>query len=334
MNPLRVFFLFLLGWILLNGSKSLSAQDQRTSDHNLLIVGAAGAPEYAEKFQQWADRWDQIAKNATATMDAVGLSPQPSETDYELCRQALDAIPKEADAPLWIVMIGHGTFTRGVAKFNLRGPDVSAAEFSQWLKPMTRPVVVVNGASSSGPFINQLSGQNRIVVTATKSGTEQNFARFGDHFSDAFLADDADLDHDDEVSILEAFLRASADVRSFYQSESRILSEHALIDDNGDGKGTPSSMFRAARAVGQSADGSPLDGALASTITLSPLNSRVPLSKAQSLERSEIERELSSIRGQKSELDAASYDALIEPLMLRLARIYHDSERLGSSASE
>ena len=108
--------------------------------------------------------------------------------------------------------------------------------------------MIVNCASASGPFVNRLSGENRIVVTATKSGTEHNYARFGEYFARAIASPDSDLDHDDEVSVHEAFLRASAEVRQFYETEDRILTEHALIDDNGDGKGTPASMFRGMRA--------------------------------------------------------------------------------------
>ena len=69
-------------------------------------------------------------------------------------------------------------------------------------------------------------------------------------YTDWYINDDNELiigetdifDHDDEVSVLEAFLSASAKVGEFYESESRIATEHAPIDDNGDGKGTPSSM--------------------------------------------------------------------------------------------
>ena len=44
-----------------------------------------------------------------------------------------------------------------------------------------RPLAVINCASASAPFINRLAGENRVVITATKSGDEQNFARFGQY---------------------------------------------------------------------------------------------------------------------------------------------------------
>ncbi len=45
----------------------------------------------------------------------------------------------------------------------------------------------------------------------------------------------ADLDKDGQVSLLEAFLIASRRTLEFYKVEGRIATEHALIDDNGDG---------------------------------------------------------------------------------------------------
>jgi hypothetical protein len=227
---------------------------------------------------------------------------------------------------LWLVLIGHGTNTRGVAKFNLRGPDVSAQELSQWLQPIQRPVVIVNCASASGPFVNALSAPNRIIVTATKSGSEQNFARFGKYFAQAIAAADSDLDHDDEVSVQEAFLRAAADTLAFYEADARIATEHALIDDNGDGKGTPASMFRGTRAVAKAYDGSELDGKSASRVTLAPAGDPLSFTDDELTQRSEIESELDQLRQQKPELEPAEYERMLETLMLRLARIYQAAE--------
>ncbi len=228
-------------------------------------------------------------------------------------------------------MIGHGTFTRGVAKFNLRGPDVSATELAQWLQSCKRPIVIINCASASGPFVNRLSGENRIVVTATKSGTEHNYARFGEYFARAIASPDSDLDHDDEVSVHEAFLRASAEVRQFYDTEARILTEHALIDDNGDGKGTPASMFRGVRANAVAKDGAKLDGPTAARVTLSPAGTRLPFTPDELKERASIEEELDALRARKGKLSEQEYDTELEPLMLRLAKLYEAAENRAAA---
>ena len=108
---------------------------------------------------------------------------------------------------------------------------------------------MINCASSSAPFINRLSAPDRVVVTATKSGYELNYARFGDYLSAPSPTPAADLDKDEQTSLLEAFLLASGRVAEFYEQEARLATETALIDDNGDGQGTPAAWFRGVRAV-------------------------------------------------------------------------------------
>ena len=43
----------------------------------------------------------------------------------------------------------------------------------------------------------------------------------------------------EEAGALEAFLFASRKTTEFYKAENRLATEHALIEDNGDGLGTP-----------------------------------------------------------------------------------------------
>jgi len=59
---------------------------------------------------------------------------------------------KESDTPLWIVLLGHGTFDGRDAKFNLRGSDFSSGQLVEWLKPFKREIIVVNAFSASGAF--------------------------------------------------------------------------------------------------------------------------------------------------------------------------------------
>ncbi|TWT76388.1 hypothetical protein CA13_68820 [Planctomycetes bacterium CA13] len=296
-----------------------------------LVQGAPGEPTYSVGFGESADRWTRIAEGSTAKVTRIGDAPANKEPandvpDRELLKRAIEASETTTIAPLWIVLIGHGTYASGVAKFNLRGPDLSASDLSKWLDRFERPLVIINGSSSSGPFINALSGRNRIVVTATKSGTEQNYARFGEYFSKAIGSIESDLDHDQEVSVQEAFLRASAEVRAFYESEDRIVTEHALVDDNGDGLGTPATMFRGVRSVQKAKDDVELDGRNASRVTLVANKNRLRLTIEEQTQRDAIERDLDQIRIRKSQLSEAAYLDEIEPLMVRLAKIYQAAE--------
>ena len=67
-----------------------------------------------------------------------------------------------------------------------------------------------------------------------------------------------------------------------------------MIDDNGDGRGTPASMFRGTRAIASAKDGTPLDGKNASRITLSPAENRLPLSADELQQRAEIDHSVAA----------------------------------------
>ncbi len=301
----------------------------------VLVVGAAGTEEFGKSFSEWAGRWGEVAKQSGLKFVPIGTgASQGSGTDRDVLRKALASAGEQTETPLWLVLIGHGTYARDVAKFNLRGPDVSGAELAKWLAAVERPTVIVNCASASGPFVNRLSGPNRIVVTATRSGIEQNYSRFGEYLSKAIGSSESDLDHDGEVSIHEAFLRASAGVRMFYDSEDRIATEHSLIDDNGDGKGTPATMFRGVRPNAKAKDGLALDGAAALRVTVAPAGGRLPFTPEELAERATIENEIEVLRGKVGQLDQRTLDAALLPLMLRLARIYQAGQQRAEAVEE
>ncbi len=323
-RPTAIFLVILSSLL---SSSLASAQQDDASAHILLVVGAGGTPEYAEQFEKWADIWVDVAEKSSAIVTPIGRSERTETTDREQLEKAIKSLPSSDPAPVWVVLIGHGTYANNVAKFNMRGPDVSARQLAGWIEPLERTVVIVDCASASGPFVNRLSGKNRIIVTATKSGTEQNYARFGKYFAQAIGSPQSDLDHDDEISVHEAFIRASADVQRFYDSEARISTEHALIDDNGDGKGTPAKMFRGTRAVATARDGSNLDGKRASRITLSPTAGRLPFTSDELAQRDDIERQLDQLHLKKKELGDEKYSAQLESLLLQLARIYQRAEQ-------
>ncbi|TWU48818.1 hypothetical protein Poly51_47220 [Rubripirellula tenax] len=299
--------------------------DNGNAPEIVVVIGASGNDEYAKDFLEWVEDWKRVAIVSNAKLTTIGHDDD-RDSKAQL-QQWLTERSAESEAPLWMVMIGHGTFANDLAKFNLNGPDVTSAELAGWLNSIDRPLVVVNCASASGPFVNRLSAPNRIVVTATKSGSEQNFARFGKYFAAAVASPDTDLDHDDEVSVQEAFLKASDEVKRFYDSESRIATEHALVDDNGDGKGTPAKMFRGIRPIANAKDGSAIDGVNAMRMTLSPSGERLQLTVDESNRRDEIETELDRLRLEKSKFSDEDYFSAIEPWMIELARIYRDAEQ-------
>ncbi len=292
----------------------------------IVVVGAAGAPEYAADFTQAAELWRVAAEQGQAAVETIGAT-EAATPDKETLRAALERlVPAEDRGPLWIVLLGHGTFSGNVAKFNLRGPDVSAAELSEWLASAKRPLAIINCASASGPFINALSVENRVVITATKSGDETNYARFGKYLAQAIGDASADLDKDGQVSLLEGFLIGGGRVAEFYLADARLATEHALLDDNGDKLGTPGDWFAGVRATKRAKDGAALDGLRAHQLILVPSASERELPEEQRTRRDELEVAIDALREEKAKLSEDDYYAKLEALMLELSRIYQSAQ--------
>jgi hypothetical protein len=292
----------------------------------LVVVGAAGTEEYGAAFQKWADQWQAVAEKGNAGFTLVGRDTEGKETDHDRLAAFLGKASRVGAAPLWIVLMGHGTDDGREARFNLRGPDVTAQELAEWLKPVTRPVAVVNCASASGPSINLLSGPNRVVITATRSGSESNYVRFGGYMAAAIGDPASDLDGDGQVSLLEAFLTAADGVRGFYRTEARLATEHALLDDNGDKLGSPADWFQGVRAVKRAKNGAAVDGARAHQWHLVPSERERAIPAAVRQRRDELELAVANLRDQKESLGEEEYYARLEKIMVELARVYSGAE--------
>jgi hypothetical protein len=287
----------------------------------VLVVGAPGEPEFGSNFVQQVRLWGKLCDRAGVRTVRLGLSDTNAVEDHELLKQALAAEPSDSAEPLWLALIGHGTFDGKEARFNLRGPDVSNTELAEWLRPFRRPLVVVNCASASAPFLKSLSGTNRVVITATRSGSELNFSRFGEQFAKALADPASDLDKDGQVSLLEAFLIASRQVAEFYTTEGRLMTEHALIDDNGDGLGTPADWFRGVRATKKARDGASLDGMRANQLFLVRSAQEQALPGEVRARRDALELWVARLRESKSQMSEADYYSRLESILLELARL-------------
>ena len=294
-----------------------SATDRRTV---ILVVGAPGEPEFGSNFVQQAALWEKACAQTDCRRLTLGLDTGRPTNDHDRLQQILAREPKEGRGELWLVLIGHGTFDGQEAKFNLRGPDVSAGELAQWLQPVHRPLAVINTASCSAPFLAKLSATNRVIITATRSGAEQNFARFGQYLAETLTDPHADLDKDGQVSLLEAFLAAARRVGEFYQTAGRLATEHALLDDNGDGLGTPADWFRGVRAVKKAKGSAAVDGLLAQQFDLVPSEAERRLTPEQRARRDALERAVLALREKKTQMAEDDYYRRLEALLLELAR--------------
>lgn len=320
-------------WSLLAAAVALSAASAEAADRLapvmdaeratvIVVAGAAGEAEFAPDFKLQVDAWAKVSAQAEAKHIVIGVEPAAGPTDRDRVKAALDAEAKAAGGEVWLVLIGHGTFDGKEAKLNLRGPDVSSTEFAEWLKPLQRPLAVIDTTSSSAPFMARLSSPQRVVVTSTRSGYQQNYARFGKFLAEALSDTKSDLDKDGQISLLESFLTASHRTAEFYKTEGRLATEHALLDDNGDGLGTPSDWFRGVNATKRAKDGAALDGVRAHQFHLVRSPEELLLKPELRAKRDKLEQRVAELRQAKAKMPEGEYFAELEKLLLELAELY------------
>lgn len=297
--------------------------------HLLLVVGLGGDPEYRDTFHGWAEDL------ATTAVGRLGLDPErvvylgerpedhpgiiqdrstKENMASAMARMAGDAGPQDR---VLVVLIGHGTGSRDAAQFNLPGPDLTPADLDVMLRDFpSQTVAVVNTTPSSGPFVKGASGPNRVILTATRTAQEGNETQFGAYFVEALKGDGTDLDKDGRISLLEAFEFTRLEVQRYYDEQNLLATEHAQLDDNGDGVG--------ATEVGEDTP----DGWLARRFFLGPssaLSTAVPdsITDPELLrlyeERATLERRVQELRALRGHMEEAQYEKELEDLLVALA---------------
>ena len=287
----------------------------------LVVTGASGGPQYAQQYDAWRKSFvntllekfnypaDHVFVLAEAEADGV------MQATRENVRRALGDIRRRAtkDDVLLVLLIGHGTGADSdEAKFNLVGPDLSAAEWADLLRPVAGHLVFVDTASGSFPFLERLSGRGRIVVTANDSAAQQFETVFPGFFVKAFDDDSADFDKSGKVSIWEAFRYASEAVRRWFEERGQLATERPLLDDNGDG-------------IGREADGTGPDGPIAQVTYVQPDRPIVETGDSELTgmlrRRAELESSLEALRAHKPEMLPDDYQTALEKILLEIARI-------------
>ncbi len=334
-----------------------SSQTAQPVQSVIIVVGAEGTPEYGLDFRKWAQRWHEAALKGGCQVRLIGpvaeltpdaaldpvLPPADSgqqaaaektpETDLDRLQIALsESGSQDTSEPLWLVLIGHGTFDTRNTSFSMQGPDLTATALKELCQSVQRPIAIINCSSCSAPFLNALSGPRRVVVSATKDASQLQFSRFGDAMSQAISGTDADIDRDGQTSLLEAWLYGARRTAEFYTAEGRLATEHSLLDDNGDQRGTRSEIFSGVRPNDSALKKEELvpDGSLASKWHLVRSEEELRLTADQRKQRDQLETDLELLRQRKDQIPEDEYLKLLEQLLVPLARIYSDGNTGGS----
>ena len=331
-NQIRTgFFVTLICLLTLNNARQMNAESQSLTpkaERMIVVIGAGGLEEYEQQFARWSKRWKQIAAHKQAELIVIGESIDARHSDRELITRELQRQADDTTAT-WLILIGHGTFDGKTARYNLRGPDLTADQLSQSCVAIKHPLAILNCFSSSGPFLKALSADNRVIISATKNGYEFYFSRFGNFLSKASSQPQADLDHDGQISLLEAYLAACRETNAYYQEKGELATEHALLDDNADQQGTRSDQFEGLNRIpdSHSATTTLPDGHRAHQFTLFAIQPIAQISGEQKLKRDELELQILALKQRKAEFSSSDeYFQKLEPLMIELAHVYRRIE--------
>jgi len=273
--------------------------------HVLAVAGLSGEPAYRALFESAAStladsargRW-KVADSSlivlaedtqTKRLGAAGRS-----TKDEIAKAFLSLSRRVAPGDIVVVfLVGHGSGEGADSRVSLPGPDATAADFSAWLSGFAKQsVVFINAASGSGDFIKVLAAPRRVIVTATRTALERNESRFAAPFVRGLTSDEADADKDGRVSVLEAFAYAKKEVARAYETENKLLTEHASISD--------SVLARSVSFGAQRGTADPRAGPLVAA-------------------RQELESQVATLRGKKDTMAPAAYEAELERLLFAIA---------------
>ena len=303
---------FVFSWLMVMAGGTWAAAQE---SHLLVITGVSGDEEHAKQFHAWATELIDAAKTKDGVpdsnivylaekieVDAARVRGRSTREDVEKAITDIAAKAKPGDQVV-IVLIGHGSFDGTTGAFSMPGPDLAASDWAGLLKKLTaQKVAFINTSSSSGAFLPTVAAPGRTVVTATKTGGERNEAKFGQFFVEAFGDASADADRNGHVSVQEAFNYADNKVVKAYQQAGLLRTEHATLDDGGDGK----------LAATQFLTAHPADGGLKVDVS-------DPAMRGLVAEREAIQQQIDSLKAQKDALSPARYDQEMERLLTNLA---------------
>jgi hypothetical protein len=299
----------------------ICAASMQAATWYVTVAGLGGEPDYEQRFQAWAMTIDNILRGSRT--DARIETLTGAQATRERVRQVLERAAQESkpEDSIVVMLIGHGTFDGSEYKLALPGPDLSASELAALLnKNRAERQLVVNMTSSSGASLEALRKEGRIVIAATKSGTQRNVTVFPRYWAEALRDPSADTDKNEAISALEAFRYASAKTAAFYEAQRRLATEHPVMDDAGTGAGV------------RDPSGEKGEGRLAAAFTLlrfgaAQAAAQDPAKQKLLARREQIEQEIDRLKYQKAAIPADEYKKELTKLLLELARIQEEIEK-------
>ncbi len=278
------------------------------------VAGLGGEPDYEQRFASQAQEIDKLLHASSGDAKVTTLyGPQATKANVQnaLAQVARDAKPNDAFV---LMLIGHGSFDGYDYKINLPGPDLSGVELGASLDRIacTRQLVV-NMTSASGGSRASLEKASRVVITATKSGNEKNATVFARFWVEALRDPAADIDKNEVVSALEAFIYAETKTAQFYETQKRLATEHPILEDTGQGDGER-------KPSPENGEGLKAAQFALLRIGATQVAANTPEKKALLEKRDSLEEQIDKLKYEKAAMPADEYKKQLQNLLIELAK--------------
>jgi hypothetical protein len=299
----------------------VAGQTARAATFYVTVAGLGGEPDYEQRFTANAMDLDKVFKSATGAHVFTLTGKQSTKAKLS---EVMGQVAREAKAEddLVVTLIGHGSFDGVEYKFNLVGPDVSAAELAGLCdKVAAKRQLIVDTTSASGGAVAALERSGRAVVVATKSGTEKNATVFARYWVEALQDPTADTDKSDSISALEAFAYADRKTAEFYTSQKRLATEHAEFEDTGKGEAVRSSVAATGR-----------EGALMGSLTVVRIGAAQaamndPAKRDLMMKKEELEQKVDALKYQKAAMEPGEYKKELTAALVELAKVQAELDK-------
>ena len=298
----------------------LAAGTARAATWYVTVAGLGGEKDYEQRFTANAMDLDTIFKSG---VDAHVVTLTGKESTRARLSEAMAAVARDAkpEDDLVLTLIGHGSFDGTEYKFNLVGPDITAADLAALCdKVPAKRQLIVNTTSASGGAVAALERPGRAVIAATKTGTEKNATVFARYWVEALQDPTADRDKSDSISALEAFAYANRKTADFYTSQKRLATEHAEFEDTG--------KAEAVRAQPQEGR----EGALMAAFTVVRIGAAQaamndPAKRSLMAKKEELEQKIDALKYQKAAMEPGEYKKELTAALVALAQVQEELDK-------
>jgi hypothetical protein len=291
----------------------------RAETFYLNVAGLGGEDQYEQRFSGWASDLSKLLKNEPGARVETLSGKDATKANIEAKLRAI-ATQAKPDDTFILLLMGHGTYDDIDYKFNIPGADISATEIAGLLDKIQAKQAVILATSSSGAAIPILQKAKRVVITATKSGTEKNATIFARFWVEALRDPGADTDKNEVVTVLEAFDYAQAKTKNYFETQKHLATENSLIEDMGKGEGV--------KAVSPENG----EGLLAKRLNVLHLGSVAsivnnPEKQALLKRKDDLETAIDELKYRKAAVESSQYKSQMQQLLLQLAQVQQELDK-------